>query len=358
MRRRQLLAAAGGTLVTGVTAVAAVTASRARTPAQRAAQAAPPPRSTITAPVRRGRLTDSAVLDGLVARAGSVRIGVPRVRDVARLVVTRPPMRAGTTVRRGDVVAEVSGRPVIVLEGDFPAYRELSDGSDGPDVRQLRAALRPLYGTSRTGPFDGSVRAALDALYRRHGYRPVRRAGRTVLPVGEVAFAGSLPATVTEPGPAVGADPQGVLLTLAAGEFTVVATVPADAEAALDDGTVGFGAGPYEGRAATLLSVREKPGSDGQEPLREAVFRVTGRTAPDQVGTGQEVVLSRGGAAVEALIVPVGALWTDSGGSVAVTVVDGERRRKVPVRVRKTVLGESAVTGDLTENDLVLMSVP
>jgi peptidoglycan hydrolase-like protein with peptidoglycan-binding domain len=48
---------------------------------------------------------------------------------------------AGTTLQQGDVVAKVSEVPVILLYGDLPAYRSLSYGSEGPDVQQFEADL-------------------------------------------------------------------------------------------------------------------------------------------------------------------------------------------------------------------------
>ena len=43
--------------------------------------------------------------------------------------------------RAGDVLVEVTGRPVIALTGPLPAYRDLVVGDIGPDVAQLEQAL-------------------------------------------------------------------------------------------------------------------------------------------------------------------------------------------------------------------------
>jgi peptidoglycan hydrolase-like protein with peptidoglycan-binding domain len=48
---------------------------------------------------------------------------------------------AGTTLQQGDAVAKVNEVPVILLYGDLPAYRSLSYGSEGPDIQQLEADL-------------------------------------------------------------------------------------------------------------------------------------------------------------------------------------------------------------------------
>lgn len=48
---------------------------------------------------------------------------------------------AGQIVRRGQVLYQVSGNPVVLLYGSVPAYRSLSEGMTGADVRQLNANL-------------------------------------------------------------------------------------------------------------------------------------------------------------------------------------------------------------------------
>ena len=47
----------------------------------------------------------------------------------------------GTTLEQGDPVARVNEVPVILLYGDLPAYRTLQYGSEGADVAQLESAL-------------------------------------------------------------------------------------------------------------------------------------------------------------------------------------------------------------------------
>ena len=45
---------------------------------------------------------------------------------------------AGTVIESGDVLYDVNTEPVVVLNGDLPAYRSFtSNMSDGPDVEQL-----------------------------------------------------------------------------------------------------------------------------------------------------------------------------------------------------------------------------
>ncbi|MFG2001548.1 peptidoglycan-binding protein [Spirillospora sp. NPDC048911] len=54
--------------------------------------------------------------------------------------ITRLPA-VGQVIRQGRVLYRVDGKPVILLRGAVPVYRDLSQGSKGADVRQLNASL-------------------------------------------------------------------------------------------------------------------------------------------------------------------------------------------------------------------------
>ncbi|TDT18089.1 putative peptidoglycan binding protein [Ilumatobacter fluminis] len=58
--------------------------------------------------------------------AGGTITGVPEVGD---------------TIERGDVVAWVDDLPVVAFYGDIPMWRDLAEGDEGEDVRQLEANL-------------------------------------------------------------------------------------------------------------------------------------------------------------------------------------------------------------------------
>lgn len=59
-------------------------------------------------------------------------------------ILTQLP-QVGKVISEGQVLYEVSGRPVVLLYGSTPAYRSLSAGTNngvtGPDVRELNADL-------------------------------------------------------------------------------------------------------------------------------------------------------------------------------------------------------------------------
>ncbi|MGW7333831.1 peptidoglycan-binding domain-containing protein, partial [Streptomyces sp. NPDC054840] len=145
-------------------------ASQARTPEQRASNAAAPPPSRITGKVSDQQLVERMELTGKVETASRTTISGVQPQGTSRAVVTALPAAAGKSLKAGAVVAEVSGRPVLLLPGRFPAYRDLKAGDKGPDVQQLQRALQPLYGTAVNGTYGPATVEAVRKLYVAAGY--------------------------------------------------------------------------------------------------------------------------------------------------------------------------------------------
>jgi hypothetical protein len=142
-----------------------------RSPQEARADAAPPDRSVLTATVQNRVLRQTVVLRGTVGSATTVDV-TPQPHDVDRVVLTGQRVTVGKDFGPGQVVLEVSGRPLIALRGAVPAYRDLRPGSHGRDVAQLQAALRELghdpHETDAT--FGPGTKQALAALYDAIGY--------------------------------------------------------------------------------------------------------------------------------------------------------------------------------------------
>ncbi|HQZ35681.1 MAG TPA: peptidoglycan-binding protein [Ilumatobacteraceae bacterium] len=150
--------------------------ARAQSPEQAAAKASEPDASWITAAVERRVLASTVVLRGDVKPEVSLAVGVPSSVEGAG-VVTRVPPLAGTEVVEGQVVVEVSGRPVFVMQGDVPVYRSLQPGMTGPDVVQLQTALTRLgFTPDADGVFGEATKQAVSALYAAAGFVPVASA--------------------------------------------------------------------------------------------------------------------------------------------------------------------------------------
>lgn len=168
-RRRLLWWLGGGTVA--VTAGGLLAGRLVRSPAQRVADTAPPPRSVLTATVERRVLTDTVVLRGLVGADTTVEI-TPTPGDAGRAVVTGVRVAPRDRFDPGTVLLEVSGRPVFALVGEVPAYRDLRPGTSGRDVAQLQAALAELgYQVGDVdGEFGGSTKQAVAAFFAELGY--------------------------------------------------------------------------------------------------------------------------------------------------------------------------------------------
>lgn len=88
-------------------------------------------------------------------------------------------------IKAGDILASVDLRPVVAAVGKVPAFRDLSLGSRGVDVKQLRAFL----GNGSSDYFDWGTRNAVRAWQKSLGMTPdgvVRR--------GDILFLPNLPA--------------------------------------------------------------------------------------------------------------------------------------------------------------------
>jgi multidrug efflux pump subunit AcrA (membrane-fusion protein) len=171
--KRWAAALAFGVLI-GLAITGWLAAQQIRSPAQVAAETAPPEASPITVPVERQTLATTVIV------RGTVRYGAPQAAELGTShikqgsdVVTQPPRR-GARLGPGDVAMTVDHRPVFVLPGAVPMHRDLGPGDDGPDVRQLEQALvglgfRP---GAVDGRYDAATGAAVSAFYLRSGWEP------------------------------------------------------------------------------------------------------------------------------------------------------------------------------------------
>lgn len=164
--------------VLAIVAVAAVAGwwgfTHVRSPADVAARTAAPTASPILVPV------EERVLSSNIVTRGTARFGLPQPVSIAPsalksqpgLITTLPPRN--TALREGATLLRASGRPVFLLEGRTPAYRDMVPGIAGEDVRQLQAALARLghYAGALTGAYDTPTGRAVDAWYRASGSDP------------------------------------------------------------------------------------------------------------------------------------------------------------------------------------------
>jgi hypothetical protein len=95
--------------------------------------------------------------------------------EESRLILTGLRISQGDTVNAPSVLAEVGGRPIIVLQATTPFYRSIHYGDMGPDVAVLQRSL----GVHDTSVFDEATQDALGGLYESLGYTPPEDAAGT-----------------------------------------------------------------------------------------------------------------------------------------------------------------------------------
>jgi hypothetical protein len=324
-----------------------------------------------TAAVEKGKLSDMVSVDGTLTRRARSDGSPYVVTNQARGTYTWLP-EAGDEVGCGGTLYRVDDRPVLLLCGTVPAYRDLHEGDVGRDVRQLNRNLHRLGYDGRAGValdpgvtrFTAGTEKALDELHRDKGLavtgaldlaaavflpEPVRIAavtgvlGGPARPGGQVARGTSdrlvvhvdldpsqqgevrkgdraqitLPGNVSVTGRV---DGFGQLATVAAGQGSNAATVTIPTEVGLD----------HPGKARGL---------DGAA----VAVDITTRGVDD------------------ALSVPVTAIVGRSGGGYAVEAVrTGGRRHLVTVRLGlfDTTAGRVQVAGDLHVGDHVVVPSP
>jgi len=159
-------------LVAAAAAGAWFAGMRIQSPAEIAARVAPPPPSPILVPI------EQRVLSADVVTRGTIRFGLPQPVSLAPSplktgagVLTNLPLR-NTQVHEGDVLLTASGRPVFVLQGQAPAYRDLVPDLAGEDVRQLKQALVRLgFDPGPVDePYDQKTGSAVAAWYKSKGW--------------------------------------------------------------------------------------------------------------------------------------------------------------------------------------------
>ena len=149
-------------------------ASRIRSPAEVAARTAPPAPSAITVPVEKKVLSSDVVIRGTVRYGApqSVLLAPSSIRKANPILTSAP--QKGKDLAEGSVAFTASGRPALVLQGAVPAYRDITPGAVGDDVRQLQEALVRLgFRPGRTdGVYDDRTGLAVAAWYLKGGWAP------------------------------------------------------------------------------------------------------------------------------------------------------------------------------------------
>lgn len=154
-------------------------ARQIKSPAQIAADTAAPRPSQLTAKVTMQTLSAEVITRGTVRYGLPTPISLPTSNlkgtgtGSSTPIVGRLP-KPGAKLRERSVAMTISGRPMIVLQGASPMFRDLGPGTKGQDVLQLERALqRAGLAPGRVdGRYDAATATAVAGLYRRVGSAP------------------------------------------------------------------------------------------------------------------------------------------------------------------------------------------
>lgn len=219
-------------------------------------------------------------------------------------VITADPPKVGETIRAGDVIAEISGRPVLAFPRAVPLYRDLSVGDKGNDVKQLETILaeRGLLGEQPDSRATERTRKAVNEL--------LSEAGHAELPEGLVL---KLADTVVIP------DGAKVMAAAEVGDQL-------DAEHPL--ATIETRGSVVTARADVLSAAFLEPGS----PVTLTNVRGTAAEAKVESKSAFQEATSDHPAGYDVVIAPPEGLDLEVGGAVVVSVAaTGEPQPAVPL---------------------------
>ena len=295
--------------------------------------------------------------------------------------------RVGRVIYQGERAYGVSGSPVVLLYGNVPAYRDLSEGLTGADVTELNTALVKLGYATRAalGPRSGWDYYSAETGYGVELLQAKLGLTETgVLSLGEAVFLPG-PALVTGWGgtTVLGAPASPGSVVLTASSTIPVVTIDLDAaeeglvkagdpvSVTLPDGSVTPGVISQVSRVANSSSSGNLGGSggsggsaggsggnsDGSGATITVLASLTHPAAAGKLNSAPVTVTITTGSVSNALTVPVAALLAQPGGRYAVEVTGPGGHH--PVTVTPGLFDDAAglvqVTGNLTPGQHVVV---
>lgn len=327
-----------------------------RSPAQVAADAAPPAKSVLTAEVTEGPIDDPVLIQGTVSLGDVVEFSPASPAEVAA-VVTGLPASVGDTVNAGSVLIEVSDRPLIYLTGQIPMLRDLRLGDRGPDVRRLQESLSAWGAPSADGVFGAGTARALRALYEAAGYTAPTD---SVALRSELVFGPSETALMVGIGSRLGAPVASPLIRVTTSAPVVSAEIAEPIAQRLTVGQpvtvtgTGIG-GAVEGTVSSIDGLVKSEDGAYRVPIEVAV---EGGLLSEAVDSSVEISVASDEEAAIGLLVPLSAVYSDAQDGTFVRVVGADETERVAVTVVATGGGQAQVRtsdGTLGVGDVVVV---
>jgi hypothetical protein len=236
---------------------------------------------------------------------------------------------SGRTLGQGQVLYRVDNNPVVLLNGSTPAYRSITSGDSGPDVRELNADLvalgdAPASALDPTSDYFSSATAL--ALERLQGKLGLDETGSLAL--GDAIFLPA-PIRITKVTATLGTSalPGASLAQATSTRRQIEVNIDAAQQSSLKTGDRVLITLPnYRDTTGVVSSLGTvATGSGSSSPTIPVYIRLA---RPQDAGTLDQapvrVQITTAGV-TDALIVPVDALLAQPGGGYAVETVDARR---------------------------------
>ncbi|MFC7532645.1 efflux RND transporter periplasmic adaptor subunit [Actinoplanes sp. GCM10030250] len=338
MSRRRTTVAVAAVLTAGAAATAAIVAGMPEAESGTGSTGTP---AVATTDVKKETLVDREDHDGSLGYGDTTEI-------VTRLTgtVTRLPA-AGRTLGRGQALYRIDNKPVLLLLGSLPAYRDLSPGVEGADVKQFEKNLWALgyRGFTVDDEYTSATAGAVEDWQDDVGlsetgtvelgrivYRPtaVRVDALTAAP-GAAVQPGSEILTVTGTARVATVELDMADQRLARKGATVEITLPDGKEVT---GTVSG--------AETSVEEAENPAEEDKTVL---TVTITFSKAPEGLNDASVTASFAASRRENVLTVPVNALLALAEGGYGLQIVDGATSRIVAVETGLFAGGRVEVSG-------------
>lgn len=315
---------------------------------------------TSTATVTRQTLVSQSSLSGTLADSGSYTI----VNQATGTVTALPAV--GKTVRQGGVLYQVSGSPVVLLYGNVPDYRDMTEGLTGADVREFNKGMIALGYTTRADVLAAGLGMGYFSTATAAAWEDYQTALGVTVPsgtvtLGQVVFlptAAKIGAWETGISPGTAAAPGTALMTATSPVPQVTINLDPSLEGEIKAGDkvqIDLPEGGVTTGVVTQVSKAASTNASGVTTVPVYVSLDHPKAAKDLSSAPVTVKVTTGSVA-NALVVPVAALMARTGGyDVEVTGPGGHHLVRVTVGMFDDADGLVQVTGNLTPGQHVVV---
>jgi peptidoglycan hydrolase-like protein with peptidoglycan-binding domain len=332
--KRALIAAGAGILLVAAGTVAAV-GFGGRDAAPAATSNLPP----ATAKVTRTTLTQTEQVSGTLGYGSTATLTARGSGTVTWLPA------AGTTVSRGQAVYRADDKPVPLIYGTLPLYRQLAPGTSGPDVAELEQNLSALGYTGFTvdDKYTSSTATAVRKWQKTLGLTETG----TVDPAQVVLAPDAI--RVTSLHVAAGAPAGGALLDYSGTTRTVAVDLDVSKQGLVKQGiaaTVTLPSGSTVAGTVSSVGTVATAGANGGSATIPVTITIADQSKLGTLDGAPVDVTLVSAQATNVLSVPVAALVALAEGGYGVQVVERSSAHYVAVKTGMFAGGRVEVSGD------------